>query len=123
MKGAHRYKSDPARHGRCVRCGNRRSDHRNCRECPVVAAQPFVFKVRDEMVSAKTRKHPDDVKMEREGVAKGRRMRRLFHRARFDQFSWLVGTYADAEAHKKLDQLREEFWGDPKWDKPRPRSR
>lgn len=54
--------------------------------------------------------HPEDVRMEREAKTLAKKAIGPFWRRRWRAFVALVQTYADAEAHDKLDALREEFW-------------
>lgn len=57
------------------------------------------------------KRHPDDVKMEREVEAKrfgATALRR--RRGLAKELARLVTTYGDGHAHDRLDRLREWFW-------------
>lgn len=59
--------------------------------------------------SAQT-EHPEDRKAREEGEAYGRAHAEEFLGDHLRQMASLIGTYADVDAHDKLDNLRESFW-------------
>lgn len=55
-------------------------------------------------------RHPDDIEMKRVAEAEAAADIDAWFAARIPQFKALVQTYADIDALKLFEQLREEFW-------------
>lgn len=54
--------------------------------------------------------HPEDIAMERHGMADGLARIKAFFEERASDFAALVWTYPDSGAEELLELLREDFW-------------
>ena len=56
------------------------------------------------------REHPEDRKMRLDGEVYGREHAKAFSSDHAARMADLIGFYSDADAHARLDDLRERFW-------------
>lgn len=59
--------------------------------------------------------HPEDVQAEADAKKQAARVVAAFVEKHRDELAALVETYADRDAHVKLNELREAFWGSEEW--------
>lgn len=62
------------------------------------------------MQPKRRKEHPEDRVMRLKSQRKARRLISGFTKGKERQLVGLILTYADREAHAKLDRLREDFW-------------
>lgn len=81
--------------------------------CPTTDEEQKVQdKIRASEARARVpREHPEDRKMRLDGEVYGREHAKAFSSDHAAMMADLIGFYSDADAHARLDDLRERFWG------------